>query len=177
MLEAVVNAFKIPDLRRKILFTLAMLVIFRFIASIPVPGVNRKELADLHRGQPAARHAEPLLRSGLKQLLDRGAGRLSVHHRVDHHAADDADHPAPERTLERGPAGPEQDQPVHALSDRSPGVAARLRPGAAVLADRPARTASRCSKDFGLFNADTLPADAGDPAVDDRRHHAAGLDR
>src|SRR3954452_3010186 len=46
MLEAVVNAFKIPDLRRKILFTLAMLVIFRFIASIPVPGVDRSALAD-----------------------------------------------------------------------------------------------------------------------------------
>ena len=44
MLEAVFNAFKIPDLRRKILFTLAMLVIFRIIASIPVPGVNRDEL-------------------------------------------------------------------------------------------------------------------------------------
>src|SRR3954454_10862132 len=46
MLEAVINAFKIPDLRRKILFTLAMLAIFRFIASIPVPGVDRSELAD-----------------------------------------------------------------------------------------------------------------------------------
>ena len=46
MLEAVVNAFKIPDLRRKILFTLAMLVIFRFIASIPVPGVDRDGLKD-----------------------------------------------------------------------------------------------------------------------------------
>ena len=46
MLEAVINAFKIPDLRRKILFTLAMLVIFRFIASIPVPGVDRDALAD-----------------------------------------------------------------------------------------------------------------------------------
>jgi preprotein translocase subunit SecY len=44
MLEAVFNAFKIPDLRRKLLFTLAMLVIFRIIASIPVPGVNQKEL-------------------------------------------------------------------------------------------------------------------------------------
>ena len=29
MLQAVINAFKIPDLRRKILFTLGMLVIFR----------------------------------------------------------------------------------------------------------------------------------------------------
>jgi preprotein translocase subunit SecY len=46
MLEAVVNAFKIPDLRRKILFTLAMLVIFRILASIPVPGVDRSGLAD-----------------------------------------------------------------------------------------------------------------------------------
>jgi preprotein translocase subunit SecY len=44
MLEAVFNAFKIPDLRRKLLFTLAMLVIFRIIASIPVPGVNQDEL-------------------------------------------------------------------------------------------------------------------------------------
>src|SRR5262245_23376761 len=46
MVEAVISAFKIPDLRRKILFTLAMLVIFRCIASIPVPGVDRDALAD-----------------------------------------------------------------------------------------------------------------------------------
>lgn len=46
MLEAVVNAFKIPDLRRKILFTLAMLVIFRILASIPVPGVDRNGLSN-----------------------------------------------------------------------------------------------------------------------------------
>jgi preprotein translocase subunit SecY len=44
MLEAVVTAFKIPDLRKKILFTLGMLVIFRFFAAIPVPGVNREGL-------------------------------------------------------------------------------------------------------------------------------------
>ncbi|MGH2533673.1 MAG: preprotein translocase subunit SecY [Thermomicrobiales bacterium] len=50
MLEAVVNAFKIPDLRRKILFTLAMLVIFRFMASIPVPGVDREGLKDFIEG-------------------------------------------------------------------------------------------------------------------------------
>ncbi|CAN5321083.1 MAG: preprotein translocase subunit SecY [Chloroflexota bacterium] len=46
MLQAVINAFKIPDLRRKILFTLAMLVIFRFIASIPLPNVDRAGLQD-----------------------------------------------------------------------------------------------------------------------------------
>lgn len=46
MLQAVINAFKIPDLRAKILFTLAMLVIFRCIASIPIPNVDRDGLRD-----------------------------------------------------------------------------------------------------------------------------------
>jgi len=34
------NAFKIPDLRRRIFFTLIMLIIFRFGAHIPVPYLN-----------------------------------------------------------------------------------------------------------------------------------------
>lgn len=50
MIDAVVNAFKIPDLRRKMLFTLGILVLFRMIASVPVPGVNRRELADFIEG-------------------------------------------------------------------------------------------------------------------------------
>jgi preprotein translocase subunit SecY len=40
LLNAAVDAFKIPDLRRKLLFTLGMLVAFRFIAHIPVPGAD-----------------------------------------------------------------------------------------------------------------------------------------
>jgi len=44
MLQAVINAFKIPDLRAKILFTLSMLVIFRCIASVPIPNVDRDGL-------------------------------------------------------------------------------------------------------------------------------------
>jgi preprotein translocase subunit SecY len=47
MLEATFNAFRIPDLRRKILFTVGILIIFRFIATIPVPGVDRAALDDL----------------------------------------------------------------------------------------------------------------------------------
>ncbi len=53
MLQAVINAWKIQDLRRKIFFTLAMLVIFRLIASIPLPHVNTAELDTLiNSGQP-----------------------------------------------------------------------------------------------------------------------------
>jgi preprotein translocase subunit SecY len=40
LLSAAVDAFRIPDLRRKLIFTLAMLVAFRFIAHIPVPGAD-----------------------------------------------------------------------------------------------------------------------------------------
>ncbi len=47
MLEAVINAFKVADLRRKILFTLGILIIFRFIATIATPGVDRQALDDL----------------------------------------------------------------------------------------------------------------------------------
>lgn len=45
MLKALVNAFKVPDLRRKIIFTLAMLVVFRLIAHIPIPMVDPAKIA------------------------------------------------------------------------------------------------------------------------------------
>jgi len=40
VLDALVNALRAPDIRRRILFVLGMLVIYRFLAHIPVPGVN-----------------------------------------------------------------------------------------------------------------------------------------
>jgi preprotein translocase subunit SecY len=46
VLEAVFTAFRIPDLRKKILFTLGILIVFRFLAAIPVPGVNREGLQE-----------------------------------------------------------------------------------------------------------------------------------
>jgi len=41
------NAFKLPDLRRKILFTLAILVAYRIAAHVPMPGVNADALRQL----------------------------------------------------------------------------------------------------------------------------------
>lgn len=41
MLSTLRNAWKIPDLRKRILFTFAMLVVFRLGSSIPVPGIDR----------------------------------------------------------------------------------------------------------------------------------------
>jgi len=41
------DAFRLPDLRRRILFTLGMLVVFRFVAHVPLPGVNPDALQEL----------------------------------------------------------------------------------------------------------------------------------
>ena len=40
MLTAISNAFRVPELRRKIIFTLSMIALYRLGAYIPVPGVN-----------------------------------------------------------------------------------------------------------------------------------------
>ena len=46
MFESLLNAFRAPDIRRRILFVLGILVIFRFMAHVPVPGVDRTALAE-----------------------------------------------------------------------------------------------------------------------------------
>ena len=46
MLGALVNAFRIPDLRKKILFTLFIIVLYRIGSYIPVPGIPFHALAD-----------------------------------------------------------------------------------------------------------------------------------
>jgi preprotein translocase subunit SecY len=47
MLEAIANALRIPELRRKILFTLGLFVVFRVLAHIAVPGTDQAALARL----------------------------------------------------------------------------------------------------------------------------------
>ena len=44
MIEAVRNALRLPDLRKKILFTLGVLVVYRLASHVPVPGVDREAL-------------------------------------------------------------------------------------------------------------------------------------
>lgn len=44
MLDAVRNAFRLPDLRHKLLVTIGILLLYRFAAHIPLPGVNRAVL-------------------------------------------------------------------------------------------------------------------------------------
>ena len=70
MFSALLEAFRTPDLRNKILFTLGMLVVFRFLAHVPLPGVDQTQLQNVLAG------------SQLLNLLDLfsggGLARLSV---------------------------------------------------------------------------------------------------
>ena len=47
MFQSLVNAWKLPDLRKKLLFTMLMLAIFQLGTAIPVPGIARDALANL----------------------------------------------------------------------------------------------------------------------------------
>jgi len=49
MFSAFANCFKIPELRQRILFTLAVVVIIRIGAAIPCPGVNTEVLSQFFR--------------------------------------------------------------------------------------------------------------------------------
>ncbi len=45
MFEKIANIFKIPDLRKRVLFTLGMLAVYRLGSHIPTPGINADLLA------------------------------------------------------------------------------------------------------------------------------------
>lgn len=50
MLKTVSQAFKVPEMRKKIIFTILMLVTFRIGSCIPVPGMNREALSAIFSG-------------------------------------------------------------------------------------------------------------------------------
>ncbi len=66
------NLFKIPELKRRILFTLGLLAIYRVGVAIPVPGIDSAALADIF-----ARYKDTVL--GVFNMFSGGAlERLSV---------------------------------------------------------------------------------------------------
>jgi preprotein translocase subunit SecY len=55
LLGVFINAFKVPDLRKKILFTLMIIAIYRFGSHVPTPGINveaAQEFANQGSGNP-----------------------------------------------------------------------------------------------------------------------------
>lgn len=71
MFTTVRNAFKIPDLRKKLLYTLMMFVVIRLGNAIPSPGVNPAEIAKIFSGDNAVTGL-------LNAITGGGLSRLSI---------------------------------------------------------------------------------------------------
>lgn len=54
MFETLKNAWKIPDLKRRLIFTFLMLVVYRLGSVIPVPGINKEVIASMFNTGDAA---------------------------------------------------------------------------------------------------------------------------
>ena len=52
LLQAMLDVFHLPDLRQRILITLGILVVFRFVAHVPLPGVDANALQQLFERMP-----------------------------------------------------------------------------------------------------------------------------
>ena len=51
MIEVMKNAFRVEDLRKRIIFTLLMIVVFRIGTHVPVPGIDTNIIRELSSGQ------------------------------------------------------------------------------------------------------------------------------
>ncbi len=49
MFDSILNAFRAPDIRRRILFVLFVLIVFRALAHVPVPGADPTKLAQFFK--------------------------------------------------------------------------------------------------------------------------------
>ena len=54
MLSRLANIFRVPDLRNKVVFTLAIIALYQIGANVPVPGVNWSRLQTLENHASAS---------------------------------------------------------------------------------------------------------------------------
>ena len=68
MFESLLNAFRAPDIRRRILFVLGILVVYRLLAQVPLPGIDRQALAEFFQNNSAFGILDLFAGGGLSQL-------------------------------------------------------------------------------------------------------------
>ncbi len=77
MLGTVFNIFRIPDLRNKILFTVALLIIYRVGFHIPIPYFNHKKIADTLNAQQAGGQTDTPIGRAVEMMQMFSGGTLS----------------------------------------------------------------------------------------------------
>src|SRR3954463_1101998 len=68
MFESLLNAFRAPDIRRRILFVLGILIVCRLMAQVPLPGVDRDALRSFFERNSAFGIIDLFAGGGLSQL-------------------------------------------------------------------------------------------------------------
>ena len=68
LVQAMLDAFRTPDLRARVLFTLFILVVFRALVHVPVPGVDKANLGALFQDNELAAFFNLFSGGGLRDL-------------------------------------------------------------------------------------------------------------
>ena len=91
MLSWLANAWRVPELRRRVLFTAAVLAVYRLGSWIPAPGIDQAAIQSYFNGAGGSHPhaAQPVLRLGALALLALRARDHAVRHGVDHPPAPD----------------------------------------------------------------------------------------
>ena len=92
LLDKTQSIFKIPELRKRIFFTLALLVVFRLGSYVPVPGIDSQALGAALRAMQTRRRRPPgpvRYVRGRRVLPRNGvcSGHNALHLGIDHTAA------------------------------------------------------------------------------------------
>ena len=84
------NIFRVPDLRKRVLFTLGLLAVYRIGGHIPTPGINADRLAQFfEQNKGSVLGFVDLFSGGNLPSHDFRAGHHALHHGLDHSAVAD----------------------------------------------------------------------------------------
>ena len=122
MLSAFASAFRTPDLRKKLLFTLAMIVLYRLGASVPTPNTNTGAINTcLNSASQGTKNIYSLINlfsgGALLKLSVVRAGHHALHHGEHHHPAARRGDSALRAAEEGRPGRPAEADPVQPVPD------------------------------------------------------------
>ena len=88
LIQAMLDAFHLPDLRSRILFTFAMLVAFRFVAHVPLPGVQTEALKTLFDQNALLGMLDMFSGGAMRNFSIATMGVYPLYHGFDYHDID-----------------------------------------------------------------------------------------
>ena len=108
MISTILGAFRVGEIRNKVLFTALVLALYRLGTHIPAPGINSSAVNAIQKnfgGNSILGLLNLFSGGGLGPDRDLRAGDHALHHRVDHPAAAAGRRPSLEKLSKEGEVG------------------------------------------------------------------------